>query len=136
MKIFQLNRVYFATLGIIDRSQSIQNNLNNFRNLFAILLFGSFAIQTVGFLLYKVKSLDEISESVFISCSAITMILNYSFALNKMAYIFRFINELESLINARKKLYILLNFVCSKWQKINKIASKCIPFRLRQPYIS
>lgn len=112
MKIKGIIDVYLMRVGMTSY-QSMQQHPFNMRNTTTLMNLVTYVFCVVMFLIYDAKNLKEYTDSIYLSISVGGAALNFAFVNWEMAKIFRFIENLQHVVNASKfYMKINLNFWC------------------------
>lgn len=107
MKIFQRLQILLGVVGIYPQQSSFSMNI-----IMIVILFGILSISSTTFLLHNAKTINEYSESLYVTTSMYYIFIVTTVFARK---IMKLIGDFESVIQKRKcfllKSYkILINF--------------------------
>lgn len=88
-------------LGILGIDSTRKSSFNS-KNLVVILLLGQYTISTATYFLFGAKTTQEYSESFYISATAALLLFVFLVIIRKQTNIFRFIDDLRSIIETRE----------------------------------
>lgn len=94
VKLFQLTRVYFQTLGICPMKPD-QKYAFNLRRFFVLLSMIVIFISTAAFFFVKAESVKELTYTFYVSCTEIGFVICFLINIWKITNILRLIGEYE-----------------------------------------
>lgn len=98
LKILQLVRKNLDTVGF-NSNLSLQPCPFNMKILVGFLLSGSYFICSLMFICDDVKTFTEYTQSIYISCSMIIVILTQLVTIFNVQKLFKLISDCENLVN-------------------------------------
>lgn len=82
---------------------SIKRHPFNMRNSIVLLLLGTYVAGTAMYLIYGATNLKEYTDCIYLFASSISAMVNFVFISWKMEEIFRFLKNLEDIVNTSKR---------------------------------
>lgn len=110
MELFELQKKYFAIIGI-DSCQAIQKNPFNKKNSATLLILISAFISTNAFIWFEATTFQEYTESFYVAATSIIATAGPVIYLTKMSQLFEFIKNMEHLIKTSKWKFFIQKYI-------------------------